>query len=185
MKMVALLGSPRKRGNTELLVDAFAEGARSGGAEFEKVRLQDLEFKGCRACLACHKTGQCHQKDDMLGVYEKLLQADVWVMATPVYWWGPTAQIKAAIDRFYSLCYGDHPEQIKGKKFVLVTASADPVKIAAPYLRGMLKKSCGFLKMKWAGEIAAQAGPKGEVAGNKKALLKARSLGRKVARIEQ
>jgi len=181
MKMIALMGSARKGGNTDLLVDAFFEGAKSKSAEVEKVRLNDLEIHGCRACLACHKTGTCHRKDDMIDVYYRLLKSDVWVIATPVYWWGPTAQVKAAIDRFYSLCYGDNPKVIKGKKMVLITASADPPKIAAPYLYGMLKESCKFLKMKWAGDIAVQAGPKGEVAEKKPELEKARALGAKIA----
>lgn len=181
MKMVALMGSPRKRGNTDLLTDAFIAGAKSKGATVEKVRLQELEIGGCRACLACHKDGQCHQKDDMLGVYEKLLAAEVWVIATPVYWWGPSSQVKAAIDRFYSLCYGGNYEKLKGKKVVLITASADPAKIAAPHLYGMLRESFKFLKMEWAGDIAVQAGIKGEVLKKPRELAKAKALGAKVA----
>jgi len=181
MKMIALMGSPRKRGNTELLVDAFIEGAESKGAVVEKVRVHDLEIGGCRACLACHKTGKCHQKDDMIDLYDRLLEAEVWVIATPVYWWGPTSQIKAVIDRFYSLCYGEHPRVIKGKKMVLITACADDVKIATPYLYGMLRESFKFLQMEWAGDIAVQAGLKGEVAGKPRELAKARALGAKVA----
>ena len=181
MKILALMGSARKRGNTDLLVDAFLEGATSSGAEVAKVRLDELEIHGCRACLACHKTGKCHRKDDMLSLYEQLLESEVWVISTPVYWWGPTAQVKAVIDRFYSLCYGKNPEIIKGKKMVLITACADPVEVATPYLYGMLRESCKFLKMKWAGYLAVQAGDKGEVAKKPKELARARTLGVKVS----
>jgi len=180
MKIVALMGSPRKRGNTDLLVEAFSEGARSKGAKVEKVWLNDLKIRGCQACLACHKTGRCKQKDDMTGVYDKLREADAWAIATPVYWWGPTAQIKAAIDRWYCLAYGDNPEIIQGKKMVLITACADPPKIAAPYLFGMIQEARKFLQMKWAGEIAVQAGAKGEVAKKPGALARARKLGARV-----
>ncbi len=181
MKMVALMGSPRKRGNTDLLVEAFFAGAKSKGAEVEKVWLNDLRIHGCQACLACHKTGRCRQRDDMTGVYERLLAADFWVLATPVYWWGPTAQLKTAIDRWYCLCYGEQPKLLKGKKMVLLTTCADEPKVATPYLRGMLKQAIGFLQMEWAGEIAVQAGPKGEVAKKPAELARARALGIKAA----
>jgi len=181
MKMIALMGSPRKKGNTDLLVDAFFKGAKSKGAEVDKLYLNDLKIRGCQACLACHKTGKCKQKDDMTVVYDKLLEADLWVIATPVYWWGPAAQTKAAIDRFYCLCYGQNPQRIKGKKMVLITACADPVKDATPYVYGMMRESCHFLKMAWAGELAVQAGPKGEVAKKPRELARARTLGALVA----
>ena len=181
MKAFVLLGSPRRKGNTELLVDAFEQGMKSRGASVAKAYLNELKIRGCQACLACHKTGSCRQKDDMTAVYERLLASDVWVIATPVYWWGPTAQIKAAIDRFYCLAYGANPGIIKGKKMVMITACADPVKLATPFLRGMLRESCKFLQMKWAGEIAVQAGPKAEVKKKRRQLGKARALGAKLA----
>ena len=177
MKMVALMGSPRKQGNTDLLVDAFFEGAKSEGAEVVKVYLNDLTIRGCQACLACHKTGKCRQKDDMIGVYDRLLEADLWVIATPVYWWGPTAQIKTAIDRWYCLCYGDNPGVIKGKKMVLIAACADQVRLATPYLYNMIRESISFLKMEWAGDLAVQAGARGEVAKKPRELALARKLG--------
>lgn len=177
MRVLALMGSPRKGGNTDLLVEEFLKGARLKGAEVDKVWLNDLKIRGCQACLACHKTGKCRQKDEMSRLYDLLFKADLWLLASPVYWWGPTAQTKAMIDRWYCLAYGDKPEIIKGKKMVLITASADSVKIATPYLFGMLREACRFLQMKWAGEIAVQAGPKGEVAKKRGVLKKARNLG--------
>jgi len=181
MKILALMGSPRKRGNSDLLVEAFFEGARKRGALAEKVWLNDLRIHGCQACLACHKTGRCRQRDDMTGVYERLLSADLWVLATPVYWWGPTAQLKMAIDRFYCLAYGDQPQLIKGKSLVLLATCADAPRIATPFLRGMLRESAKFLQMKWAGELSVQAGPKGEIARKPAELARAKALGAKVA----
>ena len=181
MKIIALLGSPRKGGNTETLADAFLEGAKSKDAVVEKIRLNKLRIRGCQACLACHKAGKCAQKDDMKKVYKKMLKADVWLFVSPVYWWGPTAQIKAAIDRMYCFAFGNNPKKIEGKKAVLITACADEVELATPYLFGMMKESTSFLKMEWAGEIAVKAWKKGEAAQNKQALQKARKLGVKVA----
>ena len=181
MKIIALLGSPRKGGNTETLVDAFAEGAKSKGAVVEKVRLNTLRIRGCQACLSCHKEGKCAQKDDMQNVYEKLLDADVWLFASPVYWWGPTAQLKAAIDRMYSFAFGDNPGVIEGKQAVFITACADEIEVATPHLLGMVKECVAYLKMKLAGEIAVKAWKKVEAAQNTVALKKARQLGARIA----
>ncbi len=181
MKMVALIGSPRKGGNTDLLVDAFKEGAESRKARLKKVYLNRLDISGCQGCLSCHKTGMCKQKDDMQEVYKNMLESDVWVIATPVYWWGPTAQMKTAIDRMYCLCFGENPGIIEGKKVVLITASADVPKDAARHLLGMMRESFDFLKMKWAGQLLIQAHKKGEVAKKPGELRKASELGAKVA----
>jgi len=181
MKILALLGSPRKGGNSETLVDAFIAGAESNGAVVEKVRLNSLKIRGCQACLSCHKTGKCVQKDDMLDIHAKLLEFDAWLFATPVYWWGPTAQIKAAMDRMYCFAYGDNPKIIEGKRVALISTFADTTEAATPHLLGMYRDATDFIKMKWVGEVLVQAGAKGEAAKNSAALDKARQLGARVA----
>lgn len=180
-KIVALVGSPRKGGNTDLLVDAFIEGAEPAGAEVDKVYLNGLKIRGCQGCLACHKDGKCRQKDDMIDLHGRLLDADVWLLATPVYWWGPTAQIKTAIDRMYCLCFGENLKKLQGKKVALITASADEPENATPHLVGMFRESFEFIKMEWAGQLLIKAHEKGEVAKDKDSLVKARKLGEEVA----
>ena len=183
MKIVALAGSPRRRGNTELLLDAFLEGAKSKGAKATKVVLNRLKIKPCQACYACKKTGKCKQKDDMKKLLRKLLKAEVWVFATPVYWWGPSAQLKLALDRMFPFCHPDNglPEKIKGKKFFLITASEDDPTKATPHVVGMLKESMNYLEIAWAGELLVQAGKKGEVKKNDQALKEAREMGERAA----
>jgi multimeric flavodoxin WrbA len=182
MRIIALAGSPRKRGNTDVLVDALLEGAEAEGAKTSKVRLNDLEIAGCQACYSCKKTGKCRQKDDMRRLYKKLVKADAWVFATPVYWWGPSAQLKLALDRMFALCWGGNPKKIAGKKAVLVTASEDEPDKATPHVVGMMRESFAYLKLEPAGELFIRAYKKGEAAKNKAAMKQARELGRKLAK---
>jgi len=181
MKILALAGSPRKRGNTDLLLDAFIAGAKSKGAEAAKVYLNDLEVRGCQACYACKKTGRCKQKDDMTKLYDELLAADVWVFATPVYWWGPSAQTKLALDRMFCLCHGPSRMAVRGKKAVIITASEDLPRKATPHLLGMFRESLAYLDLELAGELTVRAYTKGEVAKNPAALKKAHGLGARVS----
>ena len=102
MNILILSGSPRKGGNTEMLVDAFARGA-SQHHHVEIVYVRDVKVSPCLGCNACFKTnGICAQKDDMSAIYEKMSQADMLVIASPVYFYGISAQLKAIIDRFHN-----------------------------------------------------------------------------------
>lgn len=98
-KVLVLAGSPRKGGNSDLLCDAFMKGAQEAGHETEKIYIEDLKIGGCRACYACRGTGVCFQKDDMARVLEKMIAADMIVLATPVYFYSLSGQLKTLIDR--------------------------------------------------------------------------------------
>ncbi|MDD5760043.1 MAG: flavodoxin family protein, partial [Desulfobulbaceae bacterium] len=102
-KIVALTGSPRKGGNTESLVATIMGGAAQMGAECETVRLPDLKIGPCIGCGGCQKTGHCVIDDDMQGLYEKLAAAQVVCLASPIYFYGLTAQTKLFIDRLQAL----------------------------------------------------------------------------------
>ena len=102
MKILIISGSPRKGGNTELLAEAFAKGA-SKHHQVEIVSVRDYKVNPCLGCNACFKAnGICAQKDDMSPIYEKMNQADMLVIASPVYFYGISAQLKAVIDRFHN-----------------------------------------------------------------------------------
>jgi len=96
---LGISGSPHRHGNTETLLDAFLAGAKGAGADVEKVVLRDLHYSACRGCNACHKTGACIVKDDLAGLFEKILAADVIAVASPIYSMGITADLKGLIDR--------------------------------------------------------------------------------------
>jgi len=99
MMVVGIYGSPRKAGNTDLMLDAFLEGAETAGSEINKVYARDLEIRGCLGCGHCDKAGICIQKDDMQRLYPLLEQAPRIVVASPIYFYGITAQLKLLVDR--------------------------------------------------------------------------------------
>jgi arsenate reductase len=105
MLVAGLQGSPRKKGNTDYLLDRFLEQAVSFGAETVKIQVAEKNILPCIGCNSCMKTGQCViQNDDMFSeMYSLLQKADVIVAATPVFFYGPTAQLKALIDRSQTL----------------------------------------------------------------------------------
>jgi multimeric flavodoxin WrbA len=99
-KVLVLSASPRKGGNSDLLCDQFLLGAREAGNQVEKINLQDKKINFCLGCLACQSNGGvCAQNDDMAEILDKMIQADVLVMATPIYFYNMNAQLKVLIDR--------------------------------------------------------------------------------------
>ena len=99
MKVLGIYGSPRRGGNTDLLLDKALEGARSAGAEVESVRASDLKMSGCLECGGCDKTGKCIVRDDMQAIYPLLLAADVIFLSSPIFFYGMSSQVKTLIDR--------------------------------------------------------------------------------------
>ena len=106
--VLILSTSPRKGGNSDLLADAFAAGAREAGHEVEKVCLYDKDIAFCRGCLACQKTQRCVIRDDADAIAQKMLTADVLVFATPIYFYEMCGQMKTMLDRTNPLFPADY-----------------------------------------------------------------------------
>lgn len=120
-KVIVLSGSPRKGGNSDLLCDQFIAGAQKAGHETEKIFICDKKINYCTGCGAClNGKNKCPQKDDMAGILEKLVSADVIVMATPVYFYTMDAQMKTLIDRV-----APRYTEIRDKEFYFIVAAAD------------------------------------------------------------
>ncbi len=101
--ILCVYGSPRTGGNTERLLDTFAEGAGAAGAAIERLYCRDLRIEPCVGCGHCARTGECRiTDDDMARAYEAVDRADALAVGTPVYFLGPPAPLKAVIDRFQS-----------------------------------------------------------------------------------
>lgn len=98
-KVLIISGSPRKGGNSDILCDRFMQGAEEAGNTVEKVFLHDLEIGNCMACYGCRGTKKCVQKDDMELLLDKMVNADVLVLATPVYFYSMDGMLKTMIDR--------------------------------------------------------------------------------------
>jgi len=103
MKVLGIFGSPRKGGNTDLLLEETLKGAEAEGGEIERLRLTDYNIVPCKECLACYKDGNCIVLDDMAKIYPRLLEADIIILASPIFFYGVTAWAKALIDRCQAL----------------------------------------------------------------------------------
>ena len=126
MRILVLNGSPRPKGNTKQMVDAFREGAESAGHKVDVVDVCRKKIAGCLACEYCHTKGNgaCVQKDDMQEIYSLLGETDMLVIASPIYYHGVSGQLKCALDRFYSAAYPRKPRNLK--KVAMILSSGDP-----------------------------------------------------------
>jgi multimeric flavodoxin WrbA len=124
MLVAALNGSPRRSGNTALLLDRALDGARSEGAETVRVDVAFLDIEGCRECERCRDEGRCAVDDDMSVVFDVLQRADALIVGTPIFFSGPTSQLKTAIDRCQSIWL--NPPGRKGRKAAIIAVGADP-----------------------------------------------------------
>jgi len=103
VNIMALYGSPRQGGNTGLLLDEFLKGAQDEGAAVDRLHIHDAAISPCRGCLACFQNGQCIIADDMVQIYPRLLDADIVVLASPIYFYGVAGATKILIDRAQAL----------------------------------------------------------------------------------
>ncbi|MFC2047207.1 flavodoxin family protein [Chloroflexota bacterium] len=103
MRILGIMGSPRLKGNTDLLLDEVLKGARSQGAEVEKLIVDKLKITPCREYYGCLKNGNCVIRDDMDNIYPKILKADGVIVTSPMFFYGLTSQVKALIDRCQAL----------------------------------------------------------------------------------
>ncbi len=174
MNILILAGSPRKGGNTDLLVEAFVKGA-SQKHYVEVVSVHDYKVNPCMGCNACFKSesNSCVQKDDMPLIYEKMAVADMLVIASPVYFYGLSAQLKAIIDRFHNPIRDTY--HIKKTALLLVGAASLPElfdSILAQY-----RLCLNFFKLEDAGRVLVRGvKDKGDIQ-NTEAIQKANELG--------
>lgn len=119
-KVLILSGSPRKGGNSDILCDEFMKGAEESGNTVEKIRVAEKKIGYCRGCYACKRTGICAIKDDMAEILQKMIDADVIVLASPVYFYSIDAQLKAVIDRTVARWL-----EVKNKEFYYIMTAAD------------------------------------------------------------
>lgn len=125
MKILVLNGSPRPKGNTKQMIEAFQQGAAASGHQVDIVDVCQKRIAGCLACEYCHTKGKgtCIQKDDMLEVYKLLHEADMLVIGSPIYYHGLSGQLKCVLDRFYSVAYPTKPPHLK--KVAMILSSGD------------------------------------------------------------
>jgi len=178
--VLGIVGSPRRQGNTEVLVDEVLQGAREAGAQVEKVLLTTLQIAPCTACDACQETGVCTFDDDMVGLLDKMARAPVWVLGTPVYWWGPSAQFKTFVDRWYSKIFLAADRRVFiGKRIVLAIPLGDTDAGVARHTVGMLTDAVAYSQARIVATVLAPGmNERGEVRKHPELLAVARQAGR-------
>jgi multimeric flavodoxin WrbA len=189
MKVLGILGSPRRGGNTELLLKAFLAGAQEGGAAVEEVHLRDMKISPCLEIYHCFKDGTCPIKDDMRDFYDKLLEADVVVLGSPVFFYGVSAQAKTMIDRTQALWARRYviKKDFPGgrRQGVLLAVGATRGRLLFVGVRLTAKYFFDAINVRYAAELLVRgADEKGAINDQPLVLEQARDLGRRLARGE-
>jgi multimeric flavodoxin WrbA len=181
MKVLAFVGSPRKGGNTDVVVGEILKAAEAKGADTETVYLNDLSYRGCQACMACKtKTETCVQKDDMAPYLDKIQEADAVVIGSPVYMAQVSGQTKTFIDRWYSFVKGDFTTRLKeGKKVVMVLTQGQPdAELFSAIPKGYSGLFKGLARVEsFESLIAPGVRMPGEVADKEDIMSRARAIG--------
>jgi multimeric flavodoxin WrbA len=191
MKLLSLVGSPRKGRNTDTLADRVGWSFAEGGGEVEKLYVPDLDIHPCKGCYACMEgeglDSVCVQQDGMADLYRKLLEADALLWGTPVYMWSPTAQMKLFLDRLFP--FGDYQTTrwrcaLAGKPvgLIIVYADPDPLKSGVFHTHAILdivaKASGGTV----AGVVHSAVNDKDTLTDDHPLMTRAAELGRALAK---
>ena len=183
MRILGIVCSPRKGGNTEILVRAALEAAREAGGETELILVADMNIAPCDGCGTCLKNGMCKIKDDMQMIYEQLELAEGVVLGTPVYFMNVSAQAKAIMDRTYALLGG---RKLRGKVAAAIVAArrvgaGEVLSLLYPYfmVHGMIVAGGGIGYGMEKGDVRQGVGGSPSLS----ALEEARAVGRNVVRM--
>ena len=184
-KVLVLLGSPRRKGNSAILAEKIAAGAKAAGAAVETLYLHGLSIAPCKACMACQKPGSkgCSIDDDMQPIYRKMLEADAWVLASPVYWFTMSAQLKLWMDRCFALpAYAKDP--FAGKRIALALAygGEDPFDSGCVNALRTFQDAYRYAGAEIAGMVYGSAMGAGDIKADRALMKEARELGRTLAR---
>lgn len=175
MKILGLVGSPRRGSNTDLLVSAILEGSAENGFVIEKIYLYNMDIAPCVDCRVCKKGSlQCALKDDMQILYPMLEAADVVIFGTPLYWYGPSAEMKLLIDRLRPFIAS---KKLQGKRAIVVVPSEEGAD-ACNHTVSMFRLSFKYLGLEMAGVLLPKASEKAEIQTQPQVLKDAKAIGR-------
>ena len=174
LKVLALIGSPRQGGNTDLLVEKLLDGAKTKGYTTEKRYLYDYNISLCKDCRECKKGDYvCCINDEMQIFYDLMESVDVIVFGTPLYWYGPSAKMKMLIDRMRPFVEN---KKLQGKRAIIVCPSAEGPKACDPMME-MFRRMFKYIEVELAGAVFGTGYNKGVVTKNQEELDKAYKLG--------
>ena len=175
MKILGLSCSPRKSGNTVILLEEALSGAQQEGAETELFSVSRKDIRPCDGCWACHQTGKCHIEDDMQPLYAKMVESDGIIFGTPVYYYSMTGQAKTILDRMIAL-EGRLANKVGG--LIIVAGSVGIITPAKDIYFTMVMK-----KMVPADLAGVYGFDKGDVREMKRGIQAAHNLGREMVQI--
>lgn len=187
MNILGISGSPRRGGNSDLLLEKALEGARSKGAITENIRLNDLSFRPCQECGGCDKTGRCVIEDGMQVVYKKFEEADRVIIASPVFFGSLSAETKMMIDRFNCCWISKHlkdksPLSPKKRKAIFFSVSASGKDGFFENSKTIIKNLFATLGIEYSGELyCGGVERKGDILRKDDMLKKAFEMGRELA----
>ncbi len=167
-RILGIVGSPRRGGNTETLIDEVLAGAKEAGAEVSKIILNDLTIGYCQACNSCAKNGKCKYDDDMTKINEEMSKSTIFVFGTPVYYWGPTGIFKTFHDRLLAT---SRQGIIKSKKAILVVPLGGSASIAR-HTVGMLEDALNYQNVDLVAKIVSPSTMEVKDLKQKKDILK-------------
>lgn len=184
--VVALLGSPRKKGNSTVLAKQIIQGVESVGAKVETVYLNGLNIKPCQGCYACKKKNStgCAVDDDMQSLYPKLVESDAWIIASPVYWFNMSAQTKIFMDRCFALWNEDLEINPMCKKRIAIAMSygdSDPFDSGCVNALRSFQDAYRYVGAIIVGMVYGSAEEPGEIASNAELMAQAKKIGKKLA----
>ena len=183
-KILVLLGNPRRKGNSAILADEITKGAKSAGAKVETIYLHGKTITPCKACFTCQKKNSkgCSIPDDMQGIYLKLIEADAWVIASPVYWFNMSAQTKLFMDRCFALpAYQKEPFIGKPIAIAMTYGGEDPFDSGCVNALRTFQDAFGYIEAKIVGMVYGSAMDAGQIRSNEKVMKEAFNLGKKLA----
>ena len=174
MKALLLNGSPRQ-GNTHVALEALKKGFENiKGLEVGELAATDVDVSPCVACDTCGEAGKCIFDDDTNEVIDAIVEADMIVFATPVYWWGVTAQLKLIIDKMYSKC--DQLKECNKKIGIIAIGEAEQEDPQYELIAKQFECICGYLGWEIVFSKSYTAGDAGELAENKDAMAELKGL---------
>ncbi len=182
--ILILKGSPRQHGNSATLAERAADGAREAGAQVESIYLHELQILPCNACDLCTETAECVIEDDMTPLYPKLAAADAILLATPVYWFTYSAQLKLCIDRWYAF-QGHRWQEVSHKPFGVILTYGDTDLETSGGINAIhtFETMCRFLRSEIVGVVHGSLSDPGDAAKHPELLQQAYALGQRLAQI--
>ncbi len=179
--VLAVVGSPRRNGNTHTLVSRIADGAKSAGAEIDELFLGDFKIAECDGCHNCWKGRRCSKPDDMQDIYARIAASDAIIFGTPVYWYAPTGLMKMFVDRFVYFNCPANRKKIRNKKAVIAVPFEETDPATARLVEEFFRRSLSYLQMELLGGILAPGvGQKGQILDRTECLDRAYALGKQL-----